>query len=101
MRMYKALSSVQVDPKSFQRTASIHVHNVTKRVYRSSAHTAQCGNHGTLVDRGANGGIIGDDAHILCTCWMKEIYLFVETDQFIINHGSVVVATVATACSGS
>jgi len=30
-----------------------------------------------------------------------EIYLFVETDQFIRNYGSVVVATVATACSGS
>jgi len=31
----------------------------------------------------------------------EEIYLFVETDQLYRNYGSVVVATVATACSGS
>jgi len=31
----------------------------------------------------------------------EEICLFVETDQFTRNYGSVVVATVATACGGS
>jgi len=31
----------------------------------------------------------------------EEIYLFVETDQLCRNYGSVVVATVAAACSGS
>jgi len=64
MRICKVLSSIQVDPKSFRRTTSIHVHN-TKRVYRVSAHAAQSGNRGALVDRGANGGIIGNDEHIL------------------------------------
>jgi len=55
---------VQVDPKSFRRTASVHVHNTT-RVYCVSADAAQRGNRGALVDRGANGGIIGNDAHVL------------------------------------
>ena len=37
-------------------------------------------------------------------CWMvniKETCLFDETVQLHRNYGSVVVATVATACSGS
>ena len=28
---------------------------------------------GALVDRGANGGIIGDDAHVLYTCLTQEV----------------------------
>jgi len=72
MRMCKVLSSVQVDPKSFRRTTSIHVHN-TKKVYRVSAHAAQRGNRGALVDRGANGGIIGNDAHVLYTHPGQEV----------------------------
>jgi len=66
MRTCKVLSSVQVDPKSFRRTTSTHVHD-TKKVYRVSAHAAQRGNRGALVDRGANGSIIGNDAHVLYT----------------------------------
>jgi len=64
MRICKVLSSVQVDPTSFRRSTSMHVHD-TKRVHRVSAHAAQRGNRGALKDRGANGGIIGNDAHIL------------------------------------
>jgi len=60
MQICKVLSSVQVDPKSFRRTTNIHVHD-TKRVYRVSAHAAQRGNRGALVDRGANEGIIGTE----------------------------------------
>ena len=52
MHICKVLSSVQVDPKFFRHTTSIHVHN-TKKVYRVSAHAAQRGNCGALVDRGA------------------------------------------------
>ena len=73
MRISKVLSSEQVDPKSFQRTVSVHAHNITKRVYCVSAHAAQRGNRGALVDRGANGGIIGDDAHILYTHPGQEV----------------------------
>jgi len=72
MQICKALSLVQVDPKSFRRTTSIHVHD-TKRVYRVSAHAAQRSNCGALVDRGANGGIIGNDAHILFTHPGQEV----------------------------
>jgi len=72
MRICKVLSSVQVDPKSFRRTTSIHVHD-TKKVYRVSAHAAQRGNRGALVDRGANGGIIGNDACVLYTHPGQEV----------------------------
>jgi len=72
MQIYKVLSSVQVDPKSFQPTASIHVHN-SKRVHHASAHAAQRGNRGALLDRGANGGIIGNDAHALYTHPGQEV----------------------------
>jgi len=72
MQICKVLSLVQVDPKSFRRTTSIHVHS-TKRVHRVSAHAAQRGNCGALVDRGANGGIIGNDAHILYTHTGQEV----------------------------
>jgi len=72
MRFCKVLSSVQVDPQSFRRTTSIHVHN-SKRVYRVSAHAAERGNRGALVDRGANGGIIGHDAHVLYTHPGQEV----------------------------
>jgi len=72
MQICKVISSVQVDPKSFRRTASAHVHN-TKRVYRASAHAAQRGNCGALVDRGANRGIIGNDAHVLYTHPGQEV----------------------------
>jgi len=51
---------------------SIHVHN-TKKVYCVSAHAAQRGNRGALVDRGANGGIIGNDAHALYTHPGQEV----------------------------
>jgi len=73
MRMCKVSSSVQVDPKYFQPATSMHVHNTTKRVCRVSAHAAQQGNRGAVVDRGANGGIIGDDAHVLCTQPGQEV----------------------------
>jgi len=43
----------------------MHVHNA-KRVHHVSAHAAQRGNRGALVDGGANEGIIGNDAHVLC-----------------------------------
>jgi len=73
MRACKVLSLVQVDPKSFRRTTSIHAHN-TKKVYRTSAHAAQHGNRGALVvDRGANGYIIGNDAHVLYTHPGQEV----------------------------
>jgi len=72
MRMCKVVSLVQVDPKSFRRTTSMHVHN-TKKVYHVSAHAAQRGNRGALVDRGANGGIIGNDAHVLYTHPGQEV----------------------------
>jgi len=72
MQICKVLSLVQVDPKSFRCTTSTHVHN-TKRVYRVSAHAAQRDNCGALVDRGANGGIIGNDAHILYTHPGQEV----------------------------
>jgi len=72
MRICKVLSLVQVDPKSSRRTTSIHVHS-TKKVHRVSAHAAQCGNRGALVDRGANGGIIGNDAHVLYTHPGQEV----------------------------
>jgi len=36
-------------------------------------HAAQRGNRGALVDRGANGGIIGNDAHVLCTHPGQEV----------------------------
>jgi len=65
MQICKVLSSAQMDPQSFRRTASMHAHN-SKRVHRASAHAAECGDRGALVDRGANGGIIGHDAHVLC-----------------------------------
>jgi len=73
MRTCKVLSSVQVDPKSFRRTTSIHVHNTKKKVHRVSAHAAQRGNRGALVDRGANAGITGNDAHILFTHPGQEV----------------------------
>ena len=38
-----------------------------------SAHAAQRGNRGALVDRGANGGIIGNDAQILYTHPGQEV----------------------------
>jgi len=72
MHICKALSLVQVDPKSFRRTMSTHAHN-TKKVHRVSAHAAQRGNRGALVDRGANGGIIGNDAHVLYTHPGQEV----------------------------
>jgi len=72
MQICKVLSSVQVDPKSFRCTTSIHVHD-TKRVYLVSPHAAQRGNRGALKDRGANGGIIGNDAHILYTHPGQEV----------------------------
>jgi len=67
------LSLVQVDPKSFRCTTSVHAHNAKKRVYQASAHAAQRGNQRALVDRGANGGIIGDDAHVLYTHQGQEV----------------------------
>ena len=42
-------------------------------MYRVSVHAAQHGNRGALVDRGANGGIIGDYAHILYTHPGQEV----------------------------
>jgi len=69
----KVLSLVQVDPKSFRRTKSVHAHNTTKRAHRASAHAARRGNRDALVDRGANGGIIGDDAHVLYTHPGQEV----------------------------
>ena len=48
------------------------MHN-TKKVHRVSAHAAQRGNRGALVDRGANGGIIGNDAHALYTHTGQEV----------------------------
>jgi len=72
MHICKVLSSVQVDPKSFRCITSLHVHG-TKKVHRASAHAAQCGNRGALVDRGANGGIIGNDAHALYTHPGQEV----------------------------
>jgi len=72
MHICKVLSSVQVDPKSFRRITSAHVHG-TKKVYRVSAHATQRGNRGALVDRGANGGIIGNDAHVLYTHPGQEV----------------------------
>jgi len=87
MHICKVLSSVQVDPKSFRRTTSIHVHN-TNKVYRVSAHAAQRGNRGALVDRGANGGIIGNDAHVFThTQDKKSMLLGSITSRSILSQG--------------
>jgi len=41
-------------PQVFPTHCECHIHNVTKRVQCVSAHAAQHGNRGTLVDRGVN-----------------------------------------------
>jgi len=73
MRLCKVLSSAQSDPKSFRRTTSMHAHNTKNKAHRVSAHAAQRGNRGALVDRGASGGVIGNDAHVLCTHPGQEV----------------------------
>jgi len=94
MRTCKVLSLAQVDPKSFRRTTSMHVHNI-KKAHRASAHAAQRGNRGALVDRGANGGIIGNDAHVLCTHPGQEVDV-AGIDNHQINSLKVVNASAKT-----
>jgi len=54
------MPSVQIGPST--DTLDIHTH-VTQR-YSVSSHVVKRSQRGSLVDRGANGGVLGNDAHV-------------------------------------
>lgn len=57
MSSYKVMPPVQTDP--------VRQNHSTRLVYSVSANVAARSGRGALVDRGANGGILGQDAHVL------------------------------------
>ena len=73
----KVLSSVQLDPRSSisRRTLEAFPQEIDRerKKYRASEHAQRRSKRGALVDRGANGGIIGDDAHVIYTHPNQEV----------------------------
>ena len=64
----EVVPSVQVGPRRKLRVNMAHGDYVRKRVkYSASAHAISRNKCGALVDRGANGGIVGNDAHVIYT----------------------------------
>ena len=54
---------VQSDPTG-RTTTSISTHETIRPTYSVSKHAISRAKRGSLVDRGANGGILGSDAHV-------------------------------------
>ena len=70
----EVLSLVQIDPKSPPRTLDVYMADKKpNRKLRVSEHAVRRDKRGALVDRGANGGIIGDDAHVIHTYHSQEV----------------------------
>ena len=64
----KVMPPVQADSTKHKPNTCVNVHDSYKarnRCYNVSNHVTKHNKRGSLVDRGANGGIIGDDARVI------------------------------------
>ena len=91
----EVLSSVQIDPKSPPRQLEVFVEDSVRstRKLRVSAHAVKRDQRGALIDRGANGGIVGNDAHII------HVYTAQEVDVTGIDNHEINSLEVVDACA--
>ena len=59
--------SYRVSDHTSQVTPPVQNGPPTRPIYRVSQHSQRRSKRGALVDRGANGGILGNDAHVILT----------------------------------
>ena len=91
----EVLPSVQFDPRLSTRQVNVstHVTSPTRIKYHVSEHALRRDSRGALVDRGANGGIIGDDAHVV------YVYQNQEVDVTGIDNHEINSLKVVDACA--
>ena len=88
---YEVLPLVQFDLSKNVRFQS-HAHSTSRIQYKVSNATRR-DKRGALIDRGANGGIIGDDAHVI------HIYQHQEVDVTGIDNHEINCLKVVDACA--